>query len=157
MHGSNDPLGMHGMQQMSGVGFQDQPLQDSYVGGIVDLMTYLKQEYIQFLNLEIEKRKARGMKTMSLEEAITITPFDSFFKFCRQFLSRHRPVQSFPADANQGMMLSNNARIVLCPAAQGDFAGYGGSMQHSGDINITQGQSQPGMNGVVNDGGIKII
>ena len=93
----------------------------------------------------------------SVEEALKKAPATSFRAFCDDYLARNRPVQQFPADANVGIMLSNNIRVVVSPRLPGEFAGYGGSMQHSGDIKISTGESQPGLDGVVQEGGIKII
>ncbi len=164
----NDPVGMQGHMhnQMPGIGYQ-QAQPNPYAsqglaadGGISDVFTLLHEEYRAFVALEIEKRQAIGQKVaMTLEEAMTKAPFTSFFNFSRRYLAQHRPVQQFVADGNVGVMLSNNKRVLLCPAMQGGFAGHGGSMQHSGDINITPGQRQPGMEGVIpqGDGGIRVI
>lgn len=126
-------------------------------GTIPDLMTLLKEEYARYLSFVIAQRQRAGQPTIDLEEAMTKAPFHSFFVFCTRYLNKHRPVQQFAADANVGFMLSNNVRATLCPPVQGGYVGYGGQMQDAGDVGVTHGLSQPGMEGVVDGGGISII
>ncbi len=154
----NDPLEkMQGMQAMPGVaGMHDFGSQPSQQGGVPDLFSLLESEYKRWLDLKIRERRASGKPTLSLEEALKKAPHSSFVNFCKEYLAQNRPVQQFPADANLGFMLSNNLRAVLCPHS-GGHVGYGGGMQGAGDVQITRGESQPGMHGVTDGGGIGII
>jgi hypothetical protein len=158
-----DILDPRQMQQMPGVGglHEQEDLeeqhQDTHTGAIPSLMDLLWMAYGRHLKLKLDERRASGQKAVSLEEALRRAPASHFFDFCCDYLSRHRPVQQFPSDANMGFMLSNNRRALLCPPVEGGYSGAGGQMQDAQAVGVTQGRSQPGMGGVFNDGGIPII
>jgi len=70
---------------------------------------------------------------------------DAFISWAAQYLSDNRTVENWPADANIGLRLSNNKRVLVHPAT-----GEGtGQMQESGAVHVTKGQTQPGQEGVV--------
>lgn len=164
----NDPRSMPQMAGVPGMHDQPSPYDRSSAGQVPWLMDLLRIEYGKFLRESIYRRRAQGQATISLEEALEKAPFQSFFNFCVRYLAAHRPVQSFPADANIGFMLSNNVRAVLCPHVPNAYVGPGGQMQgqeqgaygpmqSSGAVPIAHGLSQPGLDGALNDGGIPII
>jgi hypothetical protein len=68
-----------------------------------------------------------------------------FIEFCNEYLDRHRTVQTYPADANIGIVLANNVRLLVHPPSG---AGMGG-MQNSGAVDVTEGKTQPGQEGVL--------
>jgi len=80
-------------------------------------------------------------------------PVERFLAFCTQYLDTHRTVQTWPTDANIGIVLANNTRLLIHPPSN---AGMGG-MQNSGAVDVTEGQTQPGQEGVIPGDGRKII
>lgn len=80
-------------------------------------------------------------------------PVERFVEFCRQYLDQHRTIQTWPADANVGIVLANNTRLLVHPPSG---AGMGG-MQDSGAVDVTEGKTQPGQEGVIPGGDEKII
>lgn len=143
------------MAQMPGIpGFQAaQP-----AGGVPHLLDHLWAAYAQDIQRKLEQRRRRGQAAKTLAEALRAAPATHFWSFCVHYLDEHRPVQQFWGDANAGVMLSNNQRVLLCPPVDGGHAGAGGQMQDAGDVGVTHGRSQPGLDGVVDEGGgIKII
>jgi hypothetical protein len=128
-----------------------------HAGQIPDLLHLLWSAYVDELRRKIDERRARGRQSKSLQEALQDAPAHHFVAFCEGYLSRHRPVQQFPADGNLGFLLSNNVRALLCPAQQGAGAGPGGQMQDAGAVGVTSGEGQPGMGGISGTGGIPII
>lgn len=149
-----DPTGMPAMPGVAGL-YDLEPL--AAAGHIPNLFDMLWTAYTRHLKLKLDERRASGHKVVSLEDALKNAPASHFLQFCTNYLTEHRPVQQFPADANLGFMLSNNVRALLCPAVSYGYAGQGGQMQDSHDVGVTRGHSQPGLNGVVNDGSIPII
>jgi hypothetical protein len=76
-----------------------------------------------------------------------------FVGFCQKYLDQHRTVETFPADSNCGIRLSNNKRCVIHPVTEaGD-----GSMQDSGAVGVTEGKTQPGQEGVTKADDQKVI
>lgn len=41
-----------------------------------------------------------------------------FARWCKGYLSNNRPVRTFPADANLGVVLSNNVQFIISPPAE---------------------------------------
>ena len=148
-----------GMAQMPGIrGFDDPYAQPQQQGGIPCLMTLLWEAYARHIKLKLDARRAKGLSANTVENALAQAPATHFLEFCEAYLNKHRPVQQFPGDANLGFMLSNNVRALLCPPVPGGFAGAGGQMQDGGAVQVTHGQSQPGMEGIIqDDGGIRVI
>ena len=70
---------------------------------------------------------------------------EDFSLWCENYLNEHRTVENWPADSNIGVRLSNNERAVIHPNAPAS----GGTMQDSGAVSVTEGQTQPGQEGVV--------
>lgn len=155
-----DPFDVNSMQHMTGLpGMHDRPHSAGEVhpGGVPDVVSLLWSEYERHIQRRLDDMRARGKEPKGLDRALVDAPATHFVEFCRAYLGRHRPVQQFPADANAGFMLSNNVRALLCPPIPGGHAGPGGRMQDAGAVGVTHGRSQPGLDGVIDDGGIAII
>lgn len=78
----------------------------------------------------------------------------NFVEFARKYLDEHRTIETWPADSNLGIRLSNNVRLILHPGTGVESTG---AMQDSGAVQITEGQSQPGQEGVIGDGSVRVI
>lgn len=119
--------------------------------GLPHLIGYLREKYIAHLDARIARLKDNqrsGSKSFQLTEgatAILAAPATDFIEFAIGFLSEHRVVENFFVDANHGIVLANNDRMVIAPLT--DVAG---TMQESGAVSVTHGRSQPGNEGVVN-------
>jgi hypothetical protein len=112
--------------------------------GMPHITAHLLAEYREWVNQANLTRQGQGQTPVDPEEQIRAAqPLLDFFE---NYLKVNRPVQNFPVDMNVGMMLSNNKRICISPGIEG----IQGSMQEdSGAIGITDGQSQPGQEGVI--------
>lgn len=113
------------------------------------LMQHLWSQYRAHLQAKIDERKKTHPDTVTVDEALKRATAAHFFQFCEEYLKANRPVENFFVDMNHGLVLSNNARVVVSP-------GYDlrGTMQRSGAVGVTEGVSQPGLNGVaLGDGG----
>mgnify|MGYP006890191480 FL=1 len=113
-------------------------------GGVTHLMQLLWDEYLVHLRETIEKRTKAGKPSVSLTEAIKRAPATDFAKFCADYLAVHRPVQSFFIDENMGLMLRNQKSVAVSPGVE-----IRGTMQDAGAVQVTEGVSQEGLNGVV--------
>lgn len=116
--------------------------------GMPHLLQYVWDKYVAFLREEIEKRRGSGQKTIPIMEAIQKAPAVSFLRWGSDFLKEHRVVENFFVDMNHGIRLSNNDCIVVCPGLP-----VQGTMQDSGAVQVTEGKSQSGQEGVFNPGG----
>jgi len=77
---------------------------------------------------------------------------NDFIKFAVAYLDKNRPVQFFPVDSNHGFQLSNHVRCTISPSSK-----VAGTMQDSGAVHVTTGESQPGMDGVKKSEELRII
>lgn len=109
--------------------------------GAPHVSQFLWDRYKDHLAERIEERIAKGLATITLEEAIKKAPAVAFIKFCAGYLAEHRVVQSFFVDMNHGIQLDNNERFVICPGTE-----IRGTMQPSHSVDITESRSQ--MDGV---------
>jgi hypothetical protein len=113
-------------------------------GGMPHLLQYLWDAYCAYLDGLIEKRRARGARTVKgLEEAKRAAPATHFVEWAAAHLKENRVVENFFIDANHGVRLANNACLAVCPGTE-----VRGSMQDSGAVAVTEGRSQPGNEGV---------
>lgn len=120
-------------------------------GGVTHLTQLLWDAYVERLRGRIEDRKTQGKPAVTLEEAIRRAPATDFAKFCADYLAVHRPVQSFFIDENLGILLRNQMSVALSPGVE-----VRGTMQDSGAVQVTEGMSQEGLNGVVNASNLSI-
>lgn len=121
--------------------YQSDPMFGNLGGqaGMPDLITLLVEEYKAACarnNQDPNKEQVDPQEDLDAAEPLLV--------FFREYLDRFRPVQSFPADNNYGLLLSNNLRCLVSPA--GDIRG---TMQNSGAIGVMQGRSNPGQDGVI--------
>ena len=93
---------------------------------------------IQHLKNEFVKEHANNIT------AATNATAEKFWNFAADYLNKHRMVENWPADRNIGIKLSNNVRVLIHPVTK---AGSG-DMQDSSSVSITEGQTQPGQEGV---------
>jgi hypothetical protein len=110
------------------------------------LMDHLHEQFME--GRAIDEKAAEEDENVVLGDALP-----AFLRFAKSYLDQHRTVQTYPADANVGIVLANNTRLLIHPPSG---AGMGG-MQNSGAVDITEGQSQPGQEGVVPGDDKKII
>lgn len=122
-------------------------------GGAPHLLEYLRDKYVEVLNERISLLHQQGKKTSfsSGDAVVRSGVFRDFYAFACEFLAEHRVVENFFVDANHGLVLSNNDRVVICPSV--DIAG---TMQDSGAIAVTQGRSQQGNEGVITSDSLSI-
>lgn len=112
-------------------------------GGLPHLVEFLVAEYRQLLRQANETRQAQGQALLDPEAVLkSAKPLLDFFK---AYLKTNRPVQVFALDANYGVILSNNARVAIAPGTPL----IQGTMQDSGAVQVSQGMTQPGQDGVV--------
>ena len=103
---------------------------------------------IQFLKDEFVKYLEKGGKGPAETQTAQL-----FWEFAAEYLEKNRTVENWPADANIGVRLSNNMRMLLHPAtAEGT-----GQMQDSGAVGVTEGQTQSGQEGVIDGQGKRVI
>lgn len=130
------------------VSVNDQPLFDSFShttgGGLPTLMEVVQQAFEDHLKSRLEALAAEGHKTVTFEQAKRKATLAMFLTFAGRYLAEHRVVETFAVDANVGLVLSNQVRCVACPGL--DIAG---TMQDSDAVGVTQGVSQPHLQGVV--------
>ena len=100
-----------------------------------DLLQHLMEKFQEKLTA------ADGCKKADQQLIESIRPF---LDFCSTYLNDNRVVQNFAADANHGVVLSDNTRCMICPEVN-----LSGTMQDSAAIGISSGQGQPGQEGVV--------
>ncbi len=116
-------------------------------GGLNHLMQHLWDAYCLHLQEEIGKRNAEGKLTVTLDHAKRKAPATDFAKWASDYLKEMRVTESFFIDGNLGVRLTNNVCVAVCPGVE-----IRGTMQDSHAIPVMEGRSQPGNNGVVNDG-----
>jgi|SRR5215471_11583904 len=116
--------------------------------GLPHLLELLLAEYRTYLATEIQRRRGQGQRTLDVEQALAAAPCKNFYDFCVAYLAENRPVENFYVDRNHGLLLSNNARVTVCPQTN-----VQGTMQESGAVGVTQGLSQPHLGGVVRSSG----
>jgi len=112
-------------------------------GGVTHLIQLLWDEYLNHLREAIEKRAKAGKASVTLVEAIRRAPATDFAKFAADYLAVHRPVQSFFIDENLGILLRNQKSVAVSPGVE-----IRGTMQDAGAVQVTEGLSQEGLNGV---------
>lgn len=117
-------------------------------GGLSHLMQHLWDKFCLHLQEQIDERIAKGLPTVSLEAAKSKAPATTFAKWATEYLKEFRVTESFFVDGNLGIRLANNEVMAVCPGVE-----IRGTMQDSGAIQVTEGRSQPGNNGVANTGG----
>jgi len=100
-----------------------------------DLLQHLVEKFQESLEAADGCKKA---------DAALIERTRPFLDFCKTYLSDNRVVQNFPADANHGVVLSDNTRCMICPEVN-----MSGTMQASSAVGITTGESQVGQEGVI--------
>ena len=103
------------------------------------LIQHLKNEFVKHAAAKMGSEPTE-MKSRAVEK----WPAKEFWDFCADYLANNRTVENWPADRNIGLRLSNNTRVLVHPATR---AGSG-DMQDSGSVPITEGQTQPGQEGV---------
>ncbi len=104
--------------------------------------------YRDSINMENEERQAAGRLDL-LDAEIAIGAAQPMLAFFNQYLDTFRPVLAFAVDNNYGIQLANSTRCVISPYRPDEAPG---TMQSSGAIEVTSGQSNPGQNGVVRVG-----
>lgn len=111
------------------------------------LMEYLWGQYRFSLAAKLSARAEAGQPVTTLDEAVARAPASHFFAFCVAHLLANRPVNSFFADTNLGVVLASNTRVVVSPGFD-----LRGSMQDAKAVGVTDGLSQPGNDGVTRAG-----
>lgn len=117
-------------------------------GGVPHLLEYLWARYREFLKDELDGRAEAGKPAGTLEEALRRAPATSFVRWASDFLRDNRVVEAFFIDDNHGLRLTDNALVAVCPGVD-----LRGTMQESRTVAITSGRSQPGLEGVKDQGG----
>jgi hypothetical protein len=112
------------------------------------LTEHLWAEYRLHLQRLLDARKAAGQPAADIDTAVSKAPASHFYAFCVEYLLRNRPVTTFFVDTNMGVVLTNTKRLVLSPGFD-----LRGTMQNAGAVGVTEGLSQPGMDGVTRAGG----
>ncbi len=128
------------------VGVNTEPLFDATkytTAGQPHLVEHLWSQFRAWLLQNIEARKKAKKPTIEIDEAVARATAAQFMAFCVKYLAKHRPVENFFVDTNHGLVLSNNARVVVSPGVD-----LRGTMQGARAVGVTAGQSQPGLNGV---------
>jgi hypothetical protein len=116
--------------------------------GMPNLMQYLWAAY----GKHVEARLAElNHNAYSAEEVLAGVRAAHFVNWASRFLDENRPVQTFAADANVGLRLSNNDAVVVSPGTEAQ-----GSMPDARAVGVTHGQSQPGLHGTIRSGEIQI-
>lgn len=109
------------------------------------LLEHLWAAYTQYVTAEHTKLVEAGKpRRGDLEHYLAKAPAQHFYAWAAEYLRTHRVSQSFAVDANLGLMLSNGSRVTVCPHI--DVAG---TMQDAGAVDITRGQGQPELHGIV--------
>ena len=120
-------------------------------GGLNHLMQHLWDQYKLHLQEQIEARQKAGKPTVDVETAAKKAPATNFATWATEYLKEFRVTESFFIDGNLGIRLANNVCVAVSPGVE-----IRGTMQESGAIQVTEGRSQPGNNGVDNAGGLRI-
>lgn len=115
--------------------------------GMPHLLQFLWDEYVNFLKRETAKREKKKQKSVPLPIALKNTPATAFLAWAAKYLKKHRVGQQFYVDENLGIQLTNLRSCVICPGVT-----IRGTMQDSGAVEVTQGRSQPGNEGVAKSG-----
>ncbi len=136
-------------------GVNDTPLFDAELhtqGGQPHLLQLLLNKYREHLAGKIEERKKAKLPTpVDADTATRATSALTFLKWASDYLKENRPAGNFFVDENLGLKLSNNLTCVISPGIN-----IQGTMQDSGAISVTHGQSQQGNEGVVPSADFKI-
>jgi len=112
-------------------------------GGYPHLIQHMTNKYRAQGELVNAERAKQGMEPIDCELAIQAAkPLLDFFE---QYLRICRPVGMFPIDMNYGITLSDNSRVAVCPGT-GDIQG---TMQDSGAVQVYDGKTQLGQEGVI--------
>lgn len=119
-------------------------------GGHVHLIQHLWDQYCLYLGEQIKEREEKKLSTVDLPTAKKKATATHFAKWAADFLKANRPVESFFVEENCGLRLTNNVLVAIAPGMDEDIRG---TMQSSGAIQVTEGRSQTGNNGVTNSGG----
>lgn len=136
-----DGFGTGGVVQVN-----DSPLFDAAkysTAGQPHLIEHLWSQFRVWMQRQIDARKAAKKPTIDIDEAMTRATAEQFMAFATKYLAANRPVENFFVDTNHGLVLSNNARVVVSPGVD-----VRGTMQGARAVSVTDGQSQPGLNGV---------
>lgn len=122
--------------------------------GLKHLLQHLWDCYVEFLKEQIEEKKGKGEKVVTIEKAILLAPAKSFFAWASDYLLENRYAENFYVDDNIGLRLTNNDHIVLCPG----IAAIQGSMQDANAVEVTKGGDGRSPKGVVDThSALKII
>lgn len=107
------------------------------------LLQHLVAEYREYIRRANETRARQEQKLLDPEA--TLRAAKPLLDFFESYLNTYRPVQAFPVDANYGLLLSNGMRCMVSPGV----VDVRGTMQDSGAIQVSQGISNPGQEGVI--------
>lgn len=111
--------------------------------GLPHLVQFLWDKYVVHLKELAAKRKAEKKPTREVDgDLLQKMPAIHFCAFAAKYLSENRHVQSFFVDENHGITLSNNEACVLSPGVM-----IRGTMQNSGAVEVTKGESPRGSQG----------
>ena len=117
-------------------------------GGLNHLMQHLWDAYKIHLQDQIETRQKEGKPTVDLTTAVKKAPASNFAEWATEYLKEFRVTESFFIDGNLGVRLANNVCVAVSPGVE-----IRGTMQEAAAIQVTEGRSQLGNNGVTGDGG----
>jgi len=120
-------------------------------GGHPHIMQYLWTKYCKYLQDQVQARQAKGLPCLSLSEALRKAPALGFVTWAAEFLKDCRPVQAFFVDENQGLILENNDCVCISPGVP-----VQGTMQDSGAVQVTEGRSREGSEGVIQTPALRI-
>jgi hypothetical protein len=107
---------------------------------IPSLVQHLKNEFVTYC---AEKNMGPAEKQRA----------STFWEFCAEYLDNNRMVETWPADSNIGIKLSNNVRVLIHPVGKADA----GQMQSTDSVGVTKGDSQPGHEGVTPSNAKRIV
>lgn len=139
------------MQNSQVFGIQGGELFDSTLhtqGGLNHLMQHLWDAYCLHLKETIDERIEKRISTVNLETAKSKATATHFAKWATEYLKEFRVTESFFIDGNLGIRLANSVCVAVSPGVE-----IRGTMQDSAAIQVTEGRSQLGNNGVTGDGG----
>ncbi len=118
-------------------------------GGHVHLIQHLWDQYCLYLQEKIDERIEGRISTVNLATAKEKATATHFAKWASNFLKENRPVESFFVEENCGIRLTNNVLVAIAPGMDTDIRG---TMQAADAIQVTEGRSQRGNNGVTGSG-----
>lgn len=84
-------------------------------GGAPHLLALLWDLYRRHLGDQLAALTAQGKKVRSLERVLETVPATSFIAFSAAYLDQNRVVDSFFADSNLGIRLTDHRRFLVCP------------------------------------------